>query len=350
MIGGQFLPMLVGTRLNAISAFRTDPSAPPSPWRTFTPVRLKTPKGSNKMKIPIEQILPDPDLLPVQGRAGHTAGRELSRFGPKKGPVVRPDGRGRFMLVSGGRQYKSAMDAGAPDLDCTVRSDITDQEEEEFRLAEMYASGAVPPMDLGRAFMGYRDNHHVTQQELARRTGITPGTIHHYESLIRTLDPDLGKKVNTGELTFKEARSIADILDHKRQREIAAPFLDGRLSSVHVERVVGRAKSAPELTIGQMIEEVLNGTRIQTAPKDDDLNPVPPPQPVFRPDTDNIETTVLRLAGELDSLRLQAIPEYRRLKLISSLRILDSRLRYALVHMNGGQAYSTDRPRPLSRA
>lgn len=305
------------------------------------------------MKIPIEQIRPDPDLVSSGYPPGrHLGGRDALRTRPgrdKSGPIVRPDGRGRFVLIAGGRVLRAAVEAGEPELECTVRNDLTHQEEQELHLAEMYHTSLVPPMELGRAFMQYRDSYTVTQQELARRTGITPGTIHHYESLIRTLDPGLGKKVDTGELTFKEARSIADILDHKRQREIAAPFLDSRLSSVHVERVVSRAKSAPDLTVDQLIDEVINGTRI-VQPEEEELDPepAPPPAPVFRADTDTLETEVLKLAGELDSLGLRTIPEYRRLKLISSLRILDSRLRSALAHLNGGPALLTDRPRPLA--
>jgi ParB/RepB/Spo0J family partition protein len=301
------------------------------------------------MRIPIEQILPDPDIYD-QDKKGSRPGElrpESRPSGARRPPVVVKDTRGRYMLVAGARQWRAARDAGEREIDCTVKDGLSDQEREEMRLAEMYHNALVPPMELGKAFMRYRDSYTVTQQELARRTGITPGTIHHYESLIRTLDPDLGRKVDSGELTFKEARSIADILDHVRQREIAAPFLDGRLSSVHVERVVGRAKNAPSVPIEQLIEEVLNGARA-AEPAHEPAPVIAPPTPVApRPDTDSIENSVLKLAGEIDALRLQTIPEYRRLKLISSLRILDSRLKSSLAHLNGGQAAASDRPRPL---
>ncbi len=303
------------------------------------------------MKIAIEHILPDPDLLDKERRSGKLSeARDGSRaVRTKRAPVVLRDGPQKFVLFAGVRQLRAARDAGESELDCTVKDELTPQEREELRLAEMYNSGFVPPMELGKAFMKYRDAHAVTQQELARRTGITPGTIHHYESLIRTLDPELGRKVDNGELTFKEARSIADILDHRRQREIAAPFLDGRLSSVHVERVVGRAKSAPELAIARLIDEVLNGTRTPEPERAVEVAPAPVPPPSSRTDTDALENNVLKIAGELDALRLQTIPEYRRLKMISSLRILDSRLRTAMAHLNTGVVRESDRLRSLSR-
>ena len=149
------------------------------------------------------------------------------------------------MLLSGRRRVRAAREAGASEVEVNVRKRVTRQERQELRLSEQYHNGLVPPMVMAKEFYSYRRSHGITQQELARRTGITPGTIHHYESLIRTLDPRLGRRVDAGDLTFKEARSIADIDGHKRQREIAEPFLSGRLSSVHVERIVGRAKSSP---------------------------------------------------------------------------------------------------------
>ena len=64
------------------------------------------------------------------------------------------------------------------------------------------------------------------------------------------------------ELTFKEARSIADIDDHNRQIELAKPFLSGDLSSVHVEKIVSLAKKHPDSEVNVIIESVTKGKQI----------------------------------------------------------------------------------------
>ena len=300
------------------------------------------------MKVPIEQIIPDPGL-PNEPAATRAAERHRGRA--SETPVVQPIANGGYMLLSGRRGVKAAREAGATEVEVNVRKRVSRQERQELRLSEQYHNGLVPPMVMAKEFYSYRRSHGITQQELARRTGITPGTIHHYESLIRTLDPRLGRRVDAGDLTFKEARSIADIDGHKRQREIAEPFLSGRLSSVHVERIVGRAKSSPELTIEQLTSEVVDGARRpnpEPAPKPKLPEPElqqTPPQPMA---ITTLENTALMLAGELGTLPLQVIPEYRRLNLISSLRILDSRLSTALAFLNSGQAVESGVPRPLS--
>jgi len=203
----------------------------PSGIHTGTDI-LKRLQGA-AVRIPISKIIPDPGLP-----ENLESVRDLPRGSrTARDPVVLAE-KGRYVLLAGARRLRTAMEAGEKELDCTVKEAVTEQEKWELQLAEQYHSSLVPPMQLGRAFIQYRDKYGVTQQELARRTGITPGTIHHYESLIRTLAPGLGGKVDSGELTFKEARSIADIEDHERQMEIAKPFVDGVLSSVHVERIV----------------------------------------------------------------------------------------------------------------
>ncbi len=300
------------------------------------------------MKVDIGHIVLDPSL-PKTAKPGPGADRR--RLRAPKTLVVEPNGKGSYVLLAGRRGLKTAVESGKRAVEVTLREDISPQERRELRLSELYHNALVPPRALAREFISYRKSYGITQQELARRTGITPGTIHHYESLMKTLDPALGERLDDGDLTFKEARSIADIDDRHRQREIAEPFLTGKLSSVHVEQVVGRAKSDPSLSIAYLIEEVLKDGR-RPAPEKvaETITPADRPQQPAPTAEMSLEKSALMLAGELGALQLQIIPEYRRLDLISSLRILDNRLKSALAHLNSGQALESQVPRPLGRA
>jgi len=48
----------------------------------------------------------------------------------------------------------------------------------------------------------------------------------------------------------------------------------------------------------------------------------------------SIEEKILNFSIELESISEQEIPEYRRLRVISSLKILDSKIKSSLNHMN----------------
>ena len=164
----------------------------------------------------------------------------------------------------------------------------------------------------------------------AKKTGITPGTIHHYESLIKTLAPTLKANVKSKELTFKEARSIADIDDYDRQIQLAKPFLKGELSSVHVEKIVSLAKKHPSTEVRLIIESVTKGKQIVEEKK-----PEPEKKVIDNPiDFSSIDARILKLSAEIDLIQSEEIPEFKRLKLISSLRILQSRTQLALSSLN----------------
>ncbi len=299
------------------------------------------------MQISIDQIIPDPEQKQrnLEGQSPGELRKGLSAVGLNEPVLVRPvNGGETYMIVIGERRWRTARSAGQTGIECTVRSDVSEQDIRELQLSESYHHESVPPMEMGRAFLNYRERFGVSQQELARRTGITPGTIHHYESLVRNLVPDLGEKVKSGELTFKEGRSIADIEGADRQREIAEPFVSGRLSSVYVEKVVGHAKKNPGMPIEQILEDVLKGTRAE-----DRVQKEVEPTPKTGVDILKLELTTLRLAGELDALQLQVIPEYRRLNTISALRILDSKVQAAIQFLSSGVAREREMPRPLIR-
>ena len=76
---------------------------------------------------------------------------------------------------------------------------------------------------------------------------------------------------------------------------------------------------------------------------------VQPPEAVQIADPDLVESSILRIAGELDALQLQHIPGYRRLKLISSLRILDSRLKSTLHHLNVKNSFVSKNSRTIGQ-
>ena len=288
-----------------------------------------------KLRIPINEIFPNPDIPKSEKRENSKPNNKF-----KKNPVVLATKNG-YVLLAGTSKISYAKERGESSIECTVKEYVNEQEKFELLLSENYHSSLMSPMDLGGSFIKYREKYDITQQELARRTGITPGTIHHYESLIRTLNPKLGEALSAGLLTFKEARSIADLDDHDRQMEIAKPFLEGKISSVYVEKIVGRAKIASILSVDQIIDEVVNGKKSHIVNKNDNLSRLE--RKPSATSTELIENSILKIAGELEALQIKNIPEYRRLKLISSLRILETRLKYSLNNLNGGftSKYST---------
>ncbi|MBL07305.1 MAG: hypothetical protein CL773_05600 [Chloroflexi bacterium] len=247
-------------------------------------------------------------------------------------PIVLKDKNG-YLLYSGEKVLRNAKKNNKSKIDCNVKEKIEDLP--SINLSEIYFSGLKPPTEVAKEFISFRKKNNISQQELSRRTGITPGTIHHYESLIKKLNPQLLKALDNGNLTFKEARCIADIDDFELQYEISKPFISGEISSVYVEKIIGNIKKNPKTPIEKIFKSVVNGNEIKPVVKkqneiiNNELKEL------------SIEEKILHFAIELDSVKGEEIPEYRRLRVISTLKILDSKIKSTLNHMNGSFAEKT---------
>ena len=308
------------------------------------------------MRIAIENILPDPDR-PTYDKAHRKWARRRRQ---RRMPVVLAE-KGKFYLLCGYNSIDAAQRAGEDVIECVVRQGVSDEEREEFRIADEYFSSLLPPIKMAESFINFREDFHVTQQELARRTGITAGTVHHYESLRKTLSPKLQIHVDRGELTFKEARCIADLKKFDQQEELAQPFIDRKLSSVHVEDLVAKAKAEPSKASSDLIAEfapkmpqVKKPTikPIATKHKENGHKPIHPARlnGAHKDDLEGMQEDAFMLAGTLEKLASAEIPEYRRLRLVSTLRILSSRLNIALEHLNRYKTNGTVRNHHRSRA
>ena len=256
--------------------------------------------------------------------------KRWSKFSNQFIPVVEKLSKNKYKLVSGAEKIHIATEKGEHTVNCNIITDLNKEEKGALDLRLSYQGSETCPITLGEKFLDFRKEFSITQQELAKKTGITPGTIHHYESLIKTLAPKLKINVKNKELTFKEARSIADIDDYDRQLQLAKPFLKGELSSVHVEKIVSLAKKHPTTEVKVIIESVTKGKQIVEEKK-----PEPEKKIIENPvDFGSIDARILKISAEIDLIQSEEIPEFKRLKLISSLRILQSRTQLALSSLN----------------
>ena len=194
-------------------------------------------------------------------------------------------------------------------------------------VAAAYAAKDLSPVALGDLMLRCRRELGISMMELARRSGITPGTLHHYESCALLPEPYRGYAAS-GKLGFKESRSLADLDYHDpRFAEIASLFVYGRLTSVYVERVVHEAKRDPSAAVDVIVERALSD-----APRKPKTWTPTDKQPRPLVDVTAIKEHMLALAGEIEAWGMGEHCEVERLPVIAAARVLDDRLhRLALV-------------------
>ena len=131
-----------------------------------------------------------------------------------------------------------------------------------------------------------------------------------------------------GEVANMEIPESADLEDFDLQNEIAKPFIEGKISSVYVEKIIKNVKKNPKTSLDKIIKNVVSGIEVSTS-KEKFVSEIS----VIESNL-SIEEKILNFSIELESISEQEIPEYRRLRVISSLKILDSKIKSSLNHMN----------------
>jgi len=184
-------------------------------------------------------------------------------------------------------------------------------------------------IQLGDAMLACRRELGISQQEMARRAHITPGTCHHHESVsLSTMRGD----VESGKLAFKEARALADVGFHhgrnfqpdERLPEIVALFTSGRLSSVYVEAIVRAAKQNPAAQVDELVKIAFANVKKVPASWQ-------PPKAHAKPavSTKDLQAHILALAGEIEAWGMGEHSEVERLPVLAAARVLCDRLRHA---------------------
>jgi len=193
-------------------------------------------------------------------------------------------------------------------------------------VAAAYAAKDLSPVALGDLMLRCRRELGISQQELARRTGITPGTLHHFEAVALMPEPYRGY-TDTGKLAFKTARALTALVNDPRFTEIAALFVSRRLSSVYIETVVRMAKLHPKAEVDALV--TLAFTRARKQPQDW----VGPVVVARRPRVDPraLQAHILALAGEVEAWGIGEHCEIERLPVMAAARVLDQRLHHAVL-------------------
>ena len=203
-----------------------------------------------------------------------------------------------------------------------------------------YREHTLPPLELGRAFTTHRHRHNVSQQELARRIGMTPGVIHHFESLL-TLPEPVQADIAAGRLTLKEARCLADLgwyrganfQPDERLPEIVALFTSGRLSSAYVERLVSIAKANPAKSVDELVTILMSKAKvIPKAYRPALLKKIPAIT------SKALQSRLLSLAGEVEAWGMQERCEVERMPVLSAARCLTDRLARVVFKTGGVRA------------
>ncbi len=178
-------------------------------------------EGGKPLEIPLDQI----DRNPFQTRS-HVNEEQLAELaasitanGVVQAILVRPLANGRFQLIAGERRWRASELAGKKTIPAILRQ-VSDEQAMEITIVENLQRADLNPMEQARAFERLSREFHMTQEQMAVRTGKDRATVANFLRLLK-LPSSLQIRVETGELTFGHARTLL-AFEHAEEMEKAA--------------------------------------------------------------------------------------------------------------------------------
>ncbi len=188
-------------------------------------------EGGKPREIPIDQI--DPNPFQTRSQVNQEQLTELAASIAANGVVqpvlVRPLANGRFQLIAGERRWRASQMAGKVTVPAMLRQ-VSDEQAMEITIVENLQRADLNPMEQARAFERLSREFHMTQEQMAQRTGKERATVANFLRLLK-LPTSIQNRVEAAELTFGHARALL-ALEHAEDMEKAAQRITALSMSV----------------------------------------------------------------------------------------------------------------------
>jgi len=213
------------------------------------------PEGGRPREIALELIERNP--LQTRSQVNEEQLSELAASITANGVVqpilVRPMANGRFQLIAGERRWRASKLAGKTTVPAILRQ-VSDEQAMEITIVENLQREDLNPMEQARAFERLSREFHMTQEQIAQRTGKDRATVANFLRLLR-LPSSVQTRVESAALSFGHARALLALEDaeeiEKAAQRIVSLSLSVRQTETYVQGLIDpsrKAKKAPKET------------------------------------------------------------------------------------------------------
>jgi ParB family chromosome partitioning protein len=195
-------------------------------------------EGGKPREIPLDLI----DHNPYQTRSNVNEEQlaelaaSIAANGVVQPVLVRPLAGGRFQLIAGERRWRASKIAGKTTVPAILRQ-VSDEQAMEITIVENLQRADLNPMEQARAFERLSREFHMTQEQMAQRTGKDRATVSNFLRLLK-LPSSVQARVESGQLTFGHARALLALPEPEEMDRAAQRIADNSLSVRQTESLV----------------------------------------------------------------------------------------------------------------
>jgi ParB family chromosome partitioning protein len=153
-------------------------------------------------------------------------------------PLVARKIGSRYQLIAGERRWRAAQRAQLLRVPVVLR-EVNDEQALELTLVENIQREDLNPIEQARAFDRLMEEFHLTQDEVASRTGKDRATVANSVRLL-SLEEPLLEWIEEGKITAGHGRALLAIEDRKLRHDLAQKASRGKLTVRQLERMATR--------------------------------------------------------------------------------------------------------------
>jgi len=274
----------LGALIRELEGKKSDPAPastqpqPPTAGSAAAAMPARQPMQGGPQEIDIDLIEPSP----YQPRTKfHEQGldelaRSIKASGIIQPLVVRPIGS-KFQLIAGERRWRAAQRAGLTKITAIVKQ-VPDELALEMTLVENIQREDLNAVEAARAFERLMDEFHMTQEQIAERTGKDRATVANAIRLLK-LEKPIQDWIEEGKLSAGHGRALLAVPEQQLRLRYAHRAARGALTVRQIEKLAARRMQAKQ--------------------------PQPPPPPHVDPNIRNALEELQRHLGTRISLRVK---------------------------------------------
>lgn len=180
-------------------------------------------------QIPIEDIIPNrfQPRINFDEKALNELSESIKQHGIIQPLVVRPLGD-KFEIIAGERRYKAATMAGLATVPAIVTS-MDDSTSAEVALIENVQRKDLTSIEEARSYKNMLDRGNMTQEELAKKMGLSQSTIANKLRLLN-LDETVQDALMKEKISERHARALLSLSNKEDQKRWLERIINERLT------------------------------------------------------------------------------------------------------------------------
>lgn len=240
---------------------------------------------SQILQVPIEDIIPNrfQPRLSFDDVSLADLASSIKQHGIIQ-PLVLRRKNDKYEIIAGERRFKAAKMAGLVSVPAVI-SNLDDNASAEVAIVENIQRKDLTAIEEARSYQALLDKGYMTQDELARKMGLSQSAISNKLRLL-TLDEAVQEAILAEKISERHARTLLKVPSHEKQRELLNKVINERLTVKQLEDEIKNI----DTTSGSIVEQPKNNEIDKTESLETITQKEAPVENINTPSSQNIDT------------------------------------------------------------